>query len=88
MENQQLTNGCLDAWVIKRYVEKGWNQSHCTELCQSHVHLFNRSMLPLPVGVALESDSGDRYVNRSSSGPEQGGKFSGHPMCLNLGNSE
>lgn len=53
MENQQLTTGCLDAWIIKRYVEKGWNQSHCTELCQSHVHLFNRSMLPLPVGQPL-----------------------------------
>lgn len=71
VENQQLATGCIDAWIIKRYVEKGWNQSHYTELCQSHVHSFSKSNAAPSYGAALESDSSDRRVSKSSPCPEQ-----------------
>lgn len=54
MENQQLATGGIEAWIIKRCGEKGLNQSHFTELCQSHVHLLNKSVLPLPMGQPLK----------------------------------
>ena len=74
----ELATGCTDAWIRKRYVERGWNQSHCTELRQSHVHLFNKSVLPLPILTVI-----DMWM---SPGPAPSkGKSSVQRMCLNPG---